>query len=819
MKQDLVPASISLHGGWSSIFRICLLAAFGLGFCISASGPAAEVPTGCLACHESIEPIVNPDSGMAQAIEAFAEMAGDPAGCAVCHGGDPAAATKEQAHQGKAFYPDPGSPWINAQTCGQCHDELVKTQWNSLMMTEAGKIQGATWAFGSLEGYDHRWGNYDANNLGERQKSLVTEDYCAYMDRLKIAEPQVFPDKMTSVPDAPTDMASLAHHPEQAVFTYLRGDCLRCHLAVKGRQVRGDYRGMGCSACHIPYGNEGFYEGGDEAIPTDKPGHMLVHSIQATREAKVTVNDKQYSGIPVETCNSCHDRGKRIGVSYQGLMESAYASPYTEGGGGQIGLHTKHYIAMKEDVHYLKGMFCQDCHTSVDVHGDGYLAGTNLAQVEIECTDCHGTPQAYPWELPLGYGDEFAQVSVGTARGVARELPTALHRGTGYQNDQGYLRTARGNPFTNVVRKGNTVIVHTAAGNDIELRPLKLLLKNDELELEAKVAMDNVKAHIDKTECYSCHSSWAPQCYGCHVKIDYSQGKRSFDWIAAGHEHKDSNFAADAGEQDYDTFMPGEIKETRSYLRWETPALAINGEGRVTPVMPGCQVSATVIGADGETILKNHIFRTLPESEGSGAQGQLGIDMSPVQPHTVGEARPCHSCHLSEKAAGYGIAGGRLNREPNEPVIVDLMTADAQILPAGVQTQIEAIPALTADWSRFVTEDGKQLQTVGSHFSLSRPLSNEQRRHMDRQGVCLACHKEIPDKSLAAGFLHHVAEYAGQLPKTAEQHNNLVHKILMITAWGQLLAVAGGAMAGLLCCILWFRIRQRRHGRPKGNAV
>ena len=762
---------------------------------------------------------MDPDSEMMQAIEMFAEMADDPVGCTVCHGGDTTAATKEKAHGGKAFYPDPGSPWINALTCGQCHDELVKAQWNSLMMTEAGKIQGATWAFGSLEGYDHRWANYDANNPSERETSLVTEDYCAYMDRLKIAEPQVFPDKMTSVPDAPTDMAHLADHPEQAVFTYLRGDCLRCHLAVKGRQRRGDYRGMGCSACHIPYGNEGFYEGGDETIPKDEPGHMLVHSIQATREAKVTVNDKQYSGIPVETCNSCHDRGKRIGVSYQGLMESAYTSPYTKDGREQIGLHTKHYIAMKEDVHYRKGMFCQDCHTSVDVHGDGYLAGSNLAQVEIECADCHGTPQAYPWELPLGYGDEFAQASDGTARGVARKLPAALHRGTGYRNDEGYLRTARGNPFTNVVRKGNTVIVHTAAGKDIELKPLKLLLDQNELKLDAKVAMDNVKAHIDKTECYSCHSSWAPQCYGCHVKIDYSDGKKSFDWIAAGHQHKDNKSAADAGEADYDTFMPGEIKEMRSYLRWETPALAINGEGRVTPVMPGCQVSATVIGADGETILQNHIFRTLPESEGSGAKGQLGIDMSPVQPHTVGQARPCHSCHLSEKALGYGIEGGRLNREPNEAVIVDLMTADAQVLPTGVQTQIEAIPGLTADWSRFVTEDGKQLQTVGSHFSLSRPLNNEERRHIDRQGVCLACHKEIPDGTLATGFLHHVAKYAGQLPKTPKKHNSMIHKILMIAAWGQLLTVVTGTLAGLACCVWFFRIRRRRHGRNRENVA
>jgi hypothetical protein len=740
----------------------------------------------------------------------------DPSGCVVCHGGDPSATTQEGAHTNGDFYADPGSPWINELTCGQCHQELVKAQWNSLMMTEAGKIQGAAWAFGSLEGYEHRWANYDAANPQQKRARLGTADYRAYMERLKAGEPKAFPETMTALPEAPTDLTSLADHPEQSVFTYLRTDCLRCHLAVGGRQKRGDYRGMGCSACHIPYSNEGFYEGGDETVDRDEPGHMLVHAIQATREAKVQVHDKKYSGISVESCNSCHDRGKRIGVSFQGLMESAYASPLTEGGGGQIALHTKHYIALQKDVHYEKGMLCQDCHTSVEMHGDGFLAGTNLAQVEIECADCHGTPQVYPWDLPLGYGDEFGRdLQKSPGRGVAQELPSFLEKGTKYVPGDGYLRTARGNPLGNVVRKGNLVVVHTAAGKNIELKPLKLLSDEGQLMREADIAMDNVKSHVDKMECYSCHSTWAPQCYGCHVKVDYSDGKKSFDWVAAGHRHKKNERAADANESDYDTYIPGKVHETRSYLRWETPPLAINGEGRVTPVMPGCQVSATVIGPDGSTILKNHIFRTLPGSEGAGGEGQLGIDMSPVQPHTVGQARPCETCHMSEKALGYGIDGGKLNRSPNEAVIVDLMSADGHILPDRTRVQIEAIPELVADWSRYVTEEGQQLQTVGSHFSRSRPLSNRERARMDRRGVCLACHREIPNQSLATSFLHHVAKHTGQLPKTPKQHNALVHKILMITAWAQTLFSMAAAPAAVAVVLCWFLIRRRRRRHAK----
>lgn len=44
---------------------------------------------------------------------------------------------------------------------------------------------------------------------------------------------------------------------------------------------------------------------------------MMVHKIQATRKTKIKHDDVEYSGIPVETCNSCHNRGKRIDVTYQ----------------------------------------------------------------------------------------------------------------------------------------------------------------------------------------------------------------------------------------------------------------------------------------------------------------------------------------------------------------------------------------------------------------------------------------------------------------------------------------------------------------------
>ncbi len=775
--------------------------------CVMPAVPVSASDTGgCLACHQGIESIREPNSEMMKAILERGREDGDPAGCTVCHGGVQGAARKEEAHRGPGFYPDPGSPWINEHTCGRCHEEQVRVQWQGLMMTEAGKIQGVAWSAGALAGYEHTWANYDVANLPEQER-LGSDAYKAWLRKLAEREPQAFPEKMSEPPAAPADTKRVGEDPRQAAFTYLRSECQRCHLGVRGRQTRGDYRGMGCSACHVPYSNEGFYEGRDPAIPRDKRGHLLVHRIQSGRKVKVKVHNQVYSGIPVETCTTCHDRGKRIGVSYQGLMESAYHSPWGEDGEGQPGLHTKHYIALTEDIHYRRGMLCQDCHTSIDVHGDGALAGANLGQVEIECSDCHGTPQHAPWDLPIGYGDEFGVPVESAARGVARELPPWQEKGTHYPVEDGYLLSARGNPLGNVVRRGDVVIVHTAGGMDLEVEPLEKKVREGALPTEGRVAMASIGRHIDAMECYSCHADWVPQCYGCHVKIDYSVSAKAADWIARGAAHQLPGRAAEAREDPDSFLIPGKVTEQRSYLRWEEPALGVNGEGRVTPIAPGCQVSYTVIGPNGESLLSDKIFRTPAGTEGAGPEGQITSDMSPTTPHTTGErARTCESCHLSEKAAGYGILGGHINRPWDEDLVIDLASAEGQVMPSRTQTQIDAIEGLTRDWSAVLDSEGRQTQTVGHHFSGSRPLDPRQRTILGRKGVCVSCHQEIPETSLAVDVLHHVAVVTGQLPESADEHGSLLHKVLLIAGWSQVLVFP----ALLVIVAIWWRRRLKR---------
>jgi len=773
----------------------------------------------CITCHKGIEDIRDKNSDMMQAILKIADKA-DHRGndCIVCHGGNPEARTQEKAHAGtvayfkrekgpKEFYPAPGSPWINQHTCGMCHQEQVEAQTNSLMNTEQGKIHGTLYSFGGLEGYQHNMANYDAKNPSDPHARLGTKVYQEYMQKLAKLNPQVYPKANKEIPKAPTAEEATAH-PELAAYTYLRNQCERCHTGGKGRQKRGDYRGIGCASCHIPYSNDGFYEGKDASIDKKHPGHLLVHQIQASRNSVVHVNDINYTGIPTKTCSTCHNRGKRIGVSYEGLMETEYNPTYDDTGKTQPKLHTKHYLHLKEDVHRKKGMLCQDCHTSRDLHGDGFISGTTLAPVEIECQDCHGTTKRYPWELPLGYSDEFKTTpATGKARGTAKTLAQYLKKGTHYTPQDGYLVTARGNAYKNVVRKGNDVIVHLASGKDITLHPLKELKEKKKISKKGLVAMDQIAAHNDNMECYTCHDTWVPQCYGCHVKIDYSKGQKSVDWLASAHDHDLHGTTAQMRGTLKSHLIDGKVTETRSYLRWEDPPLVQNGEGRVSPAMPGCQVVITVIGKDGKAVQQNHV-NMMPDYKHPGSKKKLpGIVMAAVHSHTVQkEARSCESCHSNAKAMGYGVEEGKIFGDQTKDWNVGLKTADGRMIPNKYTVQKPKIDNFGIDWSRYVDENGTLLQTVDNHWNLATALSNEQRSKLDRRGVCLSCHQDIPKGDLAISAMAHIAKMANVKIDTHE-HKSILHKIVLLGAWTQVLIAAA---VGLLFVFLLYRFIQRK---------
>jgi hypothetical protein len=189
----------------------------------------------------------------------------------------------------------------------------------------------------------------------------------------------------------------------------------------------------------------------------------------------------------------------------------------------------------------------------------------------------------------------------------------------------------------------------------------------------------------------------------------------------------------------------------------------------VTPIMPGCQVTTTVFGREGNLLVLN--------KQWIGPDGIRGMDMAPAQPHTAARmARTCPSCHANPKTLGYGIEDGRFQSN-DANIVIDLKDSDGRVIPKKGKVQIPAIPGMDFDWSQVVTRDGKQTHTVGSHWTLSGPLPKEMRDKMERTGVCFGCHQLMGDEK----FWSKVAE-PGYL--TDQQHLELMKKAIEAFADG-----------------------------------
>ena len=135
------------------------------------------------------------------------------------------------------------------------------------------------------------------------------------------------------------------------------------------------------------------------------------------------------------------------------------------------------------------------------------------------------------------------------------------------------------------------------------------------------------------------------------------------------------------------------------------------------------------------------------------------------------------------------------------------MSADGEILTKYAQAQTMGIKNLKNDWSRFLDENGTQLQTVDHHWSLGAPLSEEQRAKLDRQGVCISCHQDIPNGDLAIDAMAHIAQMAG-VQVDNDMHSTILNKIVHIGAWVQ---IGTPILVSSTFALWWWRRRRKRN--------
>jgi hypothetical protein len=716
--------------------------------------PQRAKDKGCLSCHEGIEVInekMQPD---------LLEQVDGKVGyeCTVCHEGKADALTKTAAHEG--MFPNPSSMWLlnDGKGCAKCHSSknALKTLMGkpkdhpaggsimsarskagdpsgasganhvyrmerSLMALETGKANKTLMSNGVIPKGEWKYANFNMDDPDGFVPNAGSDDYKDWI--AKALDTRLI-DALSQTVEMPTleEGTKIWGDESKAGFADMhRKQCGRCHVWSEGRDKRGDHRAGGCAACHVLYTNDGVSESGDPTLP--KTAQTKDDKNWRSRPMKHQITVK----IPTQQCTHCHTRGKRIGTTFAGIVEHQYVGsgktpPFDDHGNVQDQIYTKEYNHIREDLHSERGMQCADCHTSIDVHGDGNIYPVTFFQVEVGCADCHGTPQKYPWELPVGYG---TPVQTKTERGVFKDD----------KNNSEHLITTRGNARTRWVKEGDKAfVINITDGKKREMPLLKnKALHNDWKTEQGKVAMMSVSQHVDKMECYACHATWAPQCYGCHIKYDAK--KEGTDWIASALNHNDK------GRQQIMKGAGDIHTENVSYIRWENPILAINYKGNVSPVIPGCQTVWSFVDKNGVLKEVNKINKT--------SDGFPSPTLAPLQPHAItAAARTCESCHTDPKTLGYGVAKSRSagELEGNKPQFANMGNTTKGDIPTSekAKNQIPGIKDFPYAWDQLVTRDGKQVQNMP--LLKDRPLNTEERNKTEREGTCVACHKHYNTK-------------------------------------------------------------------------
>lgn len=572
-------------------------------------------------------------------------------GCVICHGGNGSDLTVKGAHLGLRGGRNPASLDLATASCGsikagagKCHSDREHHFLNRVDNVPGSVMATNAGIVGILR---FQWG-IEKDSASKYAVRSVTDGRTS----LEQVPPETTPAGDFSLPDS-----------------HFRKFCGTCHLwTSRVRETMG--RLEGCPACHSPYGQQGRYEGGDPTIKRDEPGHAATHSIT--------------NRIPDDRCRACHNRSARIGLNYHGEMESEqYGTPFVRGGLNDETISDDRFLLrLVPDIHREKGMACIDCHTGQDAMGDGTVHLYMKDQVEIRCEDCHGTFASAPGSIRIEKHDPLVQA-------LLRSSPQLK-----VKDGDTILVTSKGRPITNVKL--------TSDG-------YRLIGKLDGKEHPVTVITGKNKAHNirghERLECDSCHSSWSPQCYGCHQMLDFRR---------KGADHVSGKMT------------DGSWAEGRSYFRFEKNILGINSRGRVGVLVPGCQVWNTVVDSEGRVggpydsvvmKLKN---------------GLSSIAMGPTHPHTSRKEVPrCIDCHLDAKALGLG--DGRLKWNPARRSLEVQPIYDSFSSGLKISFPPEAV----------VDSRGNILQ--GTSHQLARGFNEEEIRKITGISRCLACHHRYND--------------------------------------------------------------------------
>ena len=308
-------------------------------------------------------------------------------------------------------------------------------------------------------------------------------------------------------PHESANLQSLGHG---AADSILRKLCASCHIGQQKTGHKLDVmrdRGGGCLACHI------------NNYPDDAHPSLTTN-----------VSDAR--------CFGCHSRSGRISLSYTGLAE--VETPDGSDTGARLRLSDGRRVEqIAADVHYLAGMACIDCHTSVGLMGAAADARHQRQAVDIACSDCHDNRHRR-----IGLSDWPAELN-----SMKKHVPFVASENTVF------LTTAKNaTPLWNIEMRSNDLWLHTK--NSSRVLGIPSLNPTNHSE----------DTDHERLECAACHSQWVSQCFGCHMEYD-----------------------ADGSQWDHveQAVTAGRWNQRRWNIRNKPGTLGVNARNRIELFVPG----------------------------------------------------------------------------------------------------------------------------------------------------------------------------------------------------------------------------------------
>ncbi|MGH8472721.1 MAG: hypothetical protein ACREVJ_09780, partial [Gammaproteobacteria bacterium] len=270
-------------------------------------------------------------------------------------------------------------------------------------------------------------------------------------------------------------------------------------------------------------------------------------------------------------------------------------------------------------VHVDVGMHCMDCHFAQDSHGNGHLYGEVAQAIEIDCQDCHGTSDHYPNLRTSGPAAPQGGNDLSLIRNQDGRPRFEWREGSLYQRSA--LDPAKEWRLSLV--KDTLDPVHP--DYNAKAARAKLVTKGTSMAWGPGVKpTDRAHKNEDMT-CFTCHSSWATSCGGCHLPIQANWKTRRL--------HYDHDEA-----RNYATYNPQVARDDMYQLGKHGP---VKG-GRIAPVR-----SSSALVLSSRNANRELIYIQQPPVAASGHSSQA---FAPHFPHTERktETKTCTDCHLSK---------------------------------------------------------------------------------------------------------------------------------------------------------------------------